>query len=325
MRRRDFITLLGGLAAVRPLPASAQRGKQQRRIGVLQPLDENDPEAQLRIAAFVRGLQQLGWKEGVDVAIDYRWGRGEAERTQRYAIELIGAQPDAIWAIGPRPLLSLKEATRSIPIVFTAVFDPVGSGFVASLTEPGGNITGFTLGEFSMGGKMLEILKEVAPRVKRVSVVLSGDQPPNVALLRAIETTAPSFGVRVTAIDVQEGPTKIDRAIEAFAREPDGGLIVLPSAITIVHRGTHHRPGGPAPPSRGLRISRLRRRWRTGAVRHRRGRAIPASCRLHRSHPQGREAGLSAGAAADQVRAGDQPQDREGAGPRHISDHARER
>ena len=249
MRRRDFITLLGGLAAVRPLPASAQRGKQPRRIGVLQPLDENDPEAQLRIAAFVRGLQQLGWKEGVDVAIDYRWGRGEAERTQRYAIELIGAQPDAIWAIGPRPLLSLKEATRSIPIVFTAVFDPVGSGFVASLTEPGGNITGFTLGEFSMGGKMLEILKEVAPRVKRVSVVLSGDQPPNVALLRAIEATAPSFGVRVIAIDVQEGPTKIDRAIEAFAREPDGGLIVLPSAITIVHReriidlaARHHLP-----------------------------------------------------------------------------------
>jgi putative ABC transport system substrate-binding protein len=140
-----------------------------------------------------------------------------------------------IWTTGALALLPLKRATRDIPIVFTQVFDPVGSGFVASLTRPGGNITGFTLGEFSMGGKLLEVLKEVAPRVSRVAVVLNLDQPPHVAMWRAIEATGPSFGVRLTPADVQ-GPAEIERAIEAFAREPNGALIVLPGPIAIVHR-----------------------------------------------------------------------------------------
>jgi putative ABC transport system substrate-binding protein len=144
-------------------------------------------------------------------------------------------RPDVIWTTGALALLPLKRATRDIPIVFTQVFDPVGSGFVASLTRPGGNITGFTLGEFSMGGKLLEVLKEVAPRVSRVAVVLNLDQPPHVAMWRAIEATGPSFGVRLTPADVQ-GPAEIERAIEAFAREPNGALIVLPGPIAIAHR-----------------------------------------------------------------------------------------
>jgi putative ABC transport system substrate-binding protein len=234
-RRRDFITVLGGAAVGWPLAATAQQPERMRRIGVLQPNSESDPEEQLRKAAFVDGLQKFGWTEGTDVMIHYRWAGGDADRIRLYATELTGMRPDVIWTSGALSLLPLKRATRTVPIVFTAVYDPVGSGFVASLTRPGGNITGFTLGEFSMGGKILEVLKEVAPQVSRVAVILNLEQPPHVAMWRSIEATAPSFGVRSTPADVQ-GPDEIERAIEAFAREPNGGLIVLPGPVTIVHR-----------------------------------------------------------------------------------------
>jgi ABC transporter substrate binding protein len=165
MKRREFITLLGGAAAAWPLAVRAQQGDRVRRIGVLQAIGESDPEAQLRKMAFVGGLQKFGWTEGTNVMIDYRWAGGDADRIRLYATELTGMRPDVIWTSGALPLLPLKRATRTIPIIFTQIYDPVGSGFVASLTRPGGNITGFTLGEFSMGGKTLEVLKEVAPRV----------------------------------------------------------------------------------------------------------------------------------------------------------------
>ena len=232
--RRAFITLLSGAAASWPLAARAQQGERVRRIGVLQAISD-DAEGQLRSTAFVEALKKLGWNEGGNVSIDYRWAGADPERIRRYAAELIALQPDVIWTSGALPLLPLKRATSSIPIVFTQVFDPVGSGFVASLTQPGGNITGFTLGEFSMGGKMLEVLKEIAPRISRVAVVLNLDQPPHVAMWRAIEATAPSLSVRPTATDLQ-GPAEIERALAAFAREPNGGLIVLPGPIMIVHR-----------------------------------------------------------------------------------------
>ena len=235
MRRREFITLLGGAAAAWPLAARAQQPERMRRIGVLQAINESDPEGQLRKAPFVRGLQKFGWTEGANVMIDYRWGGSDADRIRLYAAELTGMRPDVIWTSGALPLLALKRATRDIPIIFTQVYDPVGSGFVASLTRPGGNITGFTLGEFSMGGKILEVLKEVAPQVSRVAVILNLDQPPHVAMWRAIEATTLSFAVRLTPADVQ-GPAEIERAIEAFAREPNGGLIVLPGPIAIAHR-----------------------------------------------------------------------------------------
>jgi putative tryptophan/tyrosine transport system substrate-binding protein len=235
VRRREFITLLGGAAAAWPLAARAQQPDRVRRIGVLQAINESDPEGQLRKAPFVQGLQKFGWTEGANVMIDYRWGGDDADRIRHYATELTSMRPDVIWTSGALPLLALKRATRTIPIIFTQVYDPVGSGFVASLTRPGSNITGFTLGEFSMGGKMLEVLKEVAPQVSRVAVILNLDQPPHVALWRAIEATAPSFGVRLTPTDVQ-GPAEIERAIEAFAREPNGGLIVLPGPIANAHR-----------------------------------------------------------------------------------------
>lgn len=233
MMRREFI--LGGTAAAWPLVVRAQQNNRIRRIAVLQTLDENDPNAQRRVTVFVDRLRQLGWGEGA-VMINIRWGGGDTERTRQYAMELIHMQPDVIYCAGSIALLPLKRATHTIPIVFTGLFDPVGGGFVASMERPGGNITGFTLGEYSMGGKMLEVLREVAPKVKRIEVLLSLDQPPNVAMWRVIEATAPSVGVRATATDVQAGPAEIERAIEAFAKEPDRGLIVLPGSITIVHR-----------------------------------------------------------------------------------------
>jgi putative ABC transport system substrate-binding protein len=233
--RREFITLLGGAAAAWPLTARAQQAERMRRIGVLQPIGEDDPEAQLHKTAFVGSLQKLGWREGSNVMIDYRWAGSDADRIRLYATELTGMRPDVIWTSGALPLLPLKRATRTIPIVFTRIYDPVGSGFVPSLTRPGGNITGFTLGEFSMGGKMLEVLKEIAPRVNRVAVILNLEQPPHVAMWRSIEATAPLFGVRLTPADMQ-GPAEIEQAIGAFAREPDGGLIVLPGPISIAHR-----------------------------------------------------------------------------------------
>jgi putative ABC transport system substrate-binding protein len=234
MKRREFIILLGGAAAAWPRAARAQKTDRMRRIGVLQSINESDPEGQHRVAAFVQGLQKLGWTEGANLVIDYRWGN-TADRLRRYAAELVGLKPDVIWTTGALGLLPLKRQTATIPIVFTLIYDPVGSGFVESLSHPGGNITGFTLGEFSMGGKTLEALKEVAPQVSRVAVMLNLDQPPHVAMWRAIETVAPSFGVRLTAADAQD-PAEIERAIEAFAREPNGGLIVLPGPIAIVHR-----------------------------------------------------------------------------------------
>jgi putative ABC transport system substrate-binding protein len=234
MKRRRFIALLGGAAAW-PIAAWAQQPERVRRIGVLLASDENDSEWQRRTAVFVKGLQNLGWKEGDNLVIDFRSAGNNSERIRLYATELVGLKPDAIWTSGGLTLLSLKRATRTIPIVFTTVYDPVGSGYVASLAQPGGNITGFTLGEFSMGGKMLEVLKEVAPQVGRVAVILNLEQPSQVAMWRAIEPMAASSGVRLTATDVQDS-ADIGSAIEAFAREPNGGLIVLPNPITISHR-----------------------------------------------------------------------------------------
>ena len=167
MRRREFITLLGGAAAAWPLAARAQQGEQMRRIGVLMPFAENDSDAQANITAFRQALQILGWTDSRNVHIDYRWGGGESERINAYASELVGLKPDVILASSPLVLQPLLQETRSIPIVFTQITDPVGSGFVASLAHPGGNITGFAVAEFSMYGKSLEILKEAAPDVTR--------------------------------------------------------------------------------------------------------------------------------------------------------------
>ena len=235
MRRRDFIRLIGGAAAAWPLPARAQQPEGMRRVGVLMAFAENDPEAQASITVFRQALQKLGWSDGRNVRIDCRWGGADRERISGYAIELVGLKPDVILVSTGLVLQPLRRETRSIPIVFTQTSEPVQNGFVASLGHPGGNITGFTTFEDSVWGKSLEMLKEVAPHVARVAVILNPDQVPQAGMWRAVEAAAPSLGVKATATPVRNA-ADIERAINAFAPEPNGGLIVLPSGATTVYR-----------------------------------------------------------------------------------------
>src|ERR1700676_5491820 len=193
MKRRDFITLIGGAATTWPLTAHAQ---QMRRIGMLLAFSESDLEGQSRVAAFQKSLQELGWLDGRTVRIDYRWAVGDADRN-RYAAELVAIAPDVILATTGATVGALQQASRTVPIVFVTVIDPVGGGWVASLARPGGNATGFATYEFSMGGKWLELLKEISPRVTRVAVIRDSSVPAGSGLFAAIQTVAPSFGVEL--------------------------------------------------------------------------------------------------------------------------------
>jgi putative ABC transport system substrate-binding protein len=235
MKRREFIALLGGAAAAGwPLAARAQQPA-LRRIGVLNPFAETDPQVRANLAAFRQALQTLGWIDGRSVHIDYRWGDADTERIRRQAQELVAFGPDVILvssALGLQPLL---QETRRIPIVFTQIADPVGAGLAASLARPGGKITGFTVAEFSTVGKLLEVLKDVAPQVSRVAVILNPDQIPQAGMVRAIESNAALLKVQVTASPARN-TAEIERAIDQFAREPEGGLIVLPNPVTEGNR-----------------------------------------------------------------------------------------
>jgi ABC-type uncharacterized transport system substrate-binding protein len=234
--RREVLTLLGGTVVAWPVAARAQQPDRIRRIGVLNPFAENDPQVQANITAFRQALQKLGWTDGRNVRIDYRWGGADPGRIRAQAKELLGLNPDVILVSSALALQPLLQETRSIPILFTQIADPVGAGLVASLARPGSNITGFTVAEFSTFGKLLEVLKEVAPHVTRVAVVLNPDQIPQTGMLRAIEAAAPSFRVQVTAAGARDA-TELERAIDQFAREPNGGLIVLPNPVTDGNRG----------------------------------------------------------------------------------------
>ena len=233
--RRDFITLLGGAAVAWPLAGYAQHSERVRRIGVLMNLAADDPEAQARLAAFHQGLQEAGWAVGRNLRIDYRWGAGDADRFRRYAPELVALAPDVILATSGTTVPWLLQATRSVPIVFAQVPDPVGAGFVASLAHPGGNITGFTNFDYSIGGKFLELLKEIAPRVTRAAVLRDAGDPAGIGQWGAIQTAAPSFGVELRAVDVRD-VGEIERGLTTFARASNSGLIVTGSAPAMVHR-----------------------------------------------------------------------------------------
>jgi putative ABC transport system substrate-binding protein len=235
MKRREFITLLGGATAAWPVAAWAQQGDRIRRIGVLLGYDEADPEGQRYIAAFLMGVQVLGWAPGHNVQIDYRWAAADPVRIRTYAAELVGLKPDLILANSGLVVAPLQQQTQTIPIIFTQINDPVGSGFVSSLARPGGNVTGFTPGEFSMYGKFPEMLKQIAPGVTQAAVVLNLDQTPQLGMWRAIEAVAPSLGVRVVQANVHDA-AEINGAIEAFARVPNGGLVVLANPIVNLHR-----------------------------------------------------------------------------------------
>jgi len=234
MQRREFIMLIGGAAAW-PLAARGQQGDRMRRIGVLMPLAADDPEAKARLAAFAQGLRELGWIDGRNVRIDTRWSAGNADEIRKYAAELVALTPDVILAAGGTVVGTLLQATRTVPIVFTQTPDPVGAGFVASLARPGGNATGFTLFEFGISVKWLELLREIAPRVTRVAVLRDPAISSGLGQLGAIQGVAPSFGVELSPVDVRDA-TEIERAVTAFARSSNGGLIVLSSALVVVHR-----------------------------------------------------------------------------------------
>ena len=234
MKRRAFITLVGGAAVVWPLAARAQQGERVRRIGVLMNLAADDPEAPGRIAAFAQGLGELGWTTGHNVRIDYRWAANNPDRGRRYAEELIALAPDVILASGSAAARPLLQATRT-SIVFVQVIDPVGLGLVASLARPGGNATGFMLFEYSLSGKWLELLKELAPRVARAGVLRDSSSPGGIGQFAAIQAVAPSIGVELSPLDVRDAG-EIERAIAAFARFANGGLIVTSSALAATHR-----------------------------------------------------------------------------------------
>ena len=235
MKRREFITLLGGAAvAGLPLAARAQQGAPMRRVGVLMPYPEGDAEGQASVAALQRGLQDLGWTEGRNIRFDIRWAGGNPDKARAFAKELIGMTPDVIVPSSNQITSILQQETRTIPIVFVLVGDPVGSGYVASMAQPGGNLTGFAVLEDAIAGKWLEILNQIAPQVSRVGFILHPETPANVGLLRAAEAAAPS-GVKVIALGVHNAP-EIERAVTAFAAETNGGLIAAPHAITFANR-----------------------------------------------------------------------------------------
>jgi putative ABC transport system substrate-binding protein len=231
MRRRDFITLVGGAAASWPLTARAQQPARLRRIGVLVAFTENDLESQALLAAFKKRLTDLGWADGRNVAIDYKFAGANPEHVRAVAAELVASSPDVIFAASNVSVAPLQKAISVIPIVFAQASDPVGSGFVSSLPRPGGNITGFQGYEPAIGGKWLEVLREIAPAVRTVAVLLNPSISANVAFLHAAEAAAPSFGVTVAAAGVRDA-ADIERELTAFAQEPNGGVIVTPSPAT---------------------------------------------------------------------------------------------
>src|SRR5262245_32049754 len=235
MKRREFITLLGGAAATWPLAARAQQPEQLRRIAVFMDLAGGDPEGQARVAALKRGLQDLGWIEGRSLRIEQRWAGGEAARLKPLAEELVSLAPEVIVSSGGPTLAALQQATRTIPLVFGQVLDPVATGFVDSLSRPGGNITGFSNFEFSMGGKWLGTLKEIAPSIVRLAVLRDPVSGGAAGMLGAIQSAMPSLAMPLTIASGRDA-AEFERTIDAFANEPNGGLIVLPAPNTIRYR-----------------------------------------------------------------------------------------
>ena len=234
MRRREVIALLGGVAVAWPLSARAQQNERMRRIGVLMNLAAEDAETQARVAAFTKALQRLGWTIGQNVQIDDRAAGGNTDKLRSYAAELVALAPDVILAQSSTAVALLLQATRSVPIVFADISDPVGAGFVDSLARPGGNATGFMLLEYSLSGKWLEFLKEIVPRLTRAAVLRDPANPAATAQFGSIQAMAPSLGVEVSPVSVRDAG-EIERAVETFARTANGGLIVTPSASVSVY------------------------------------------------------------------------------------------
>jgi ABC-type uncharacterized transport system substrate-binding protein len=234
MRRREFITLVGGGAAAWPLAASAQQPDRMRRIGVLINRPADDRESQAGVAALQQVLQQLGWTDGRNVRVDTRWGANDVDLERKYAAELVALAPDVILASGTLSVAALQHVTRTLPIVFAGVSDPVGAGFIDTLARPGGNVTGFMMFEYGLSGKWPELLKQIAPRVTRAAVLRDPANPAGIGQFGAIQAMAGSLRVAISAVSVRDAG-EIERAVAAFARSANGGLIVTPSAGESAH------------------------------------------------------------------------------------------
>jgi putative ABC transport system substrate-binding protein len=235
LRRREFLGVAGGAAASWPLAARAQQGERVRRIGVLMPATADDPNFQTRLAAFLQGLELLGWSVGRNVRIDTRWSTADADSIRRHAAELAALAPDVILSFGAATVGALLQATRTVPIVFPVAGDPVAAGFVESLARPGGNATGFMLFEYSMAGKWLELLKEIAPGVTRVAVLRDPAIPTGPAQFGILQSMAPSLRVEISPVNLRD-PAEIEPAVATFARSANGGLILTGSALATFHR-----------------------------------------------------------------------------------------
>ena len=236
MRRREFITLVGGVATTAwPLAVRGQQSNRMRRVGLLMGYLEGDADGQTNLAAFRQGLQALGWIEDRNIQIDVRWGGADPDKARTLARELVAMAPDVIVPNTNLMMAILQKETNTLPIVFVFVGDPVASGYVTNLARPGGNTTGFSALDSAIGGKWLELLKEIAPHVTRVAVILHPETPPNVGFLRAAEAAAPSFGVKVIALGAHSA-AEIEDPVTKFAAEANGGLIIAPHAVTLVNR-----------------------------------------------------------------------------------------
>jgi putative ABC transport system substrate-binding protein len=301
--RRKFLAALGGAAAW-PLTARAQQAERMRRVAFLHPYAENDPEVLARVVAFRQGLEALGWAENRNIQIEHRYSGGDLGQIQAYATELVRSAPDLIVGSGTPITAALKQATDTIPIVFNVVNDPVGQGFVATLSHPGGNITGFTFMDFPLIGKWLEMLKEIAPDVRRITLMFNPDSAPFYPVfLREFGAAPASLAVELSASPVHD-EAEIEAAVTAFAREPRGGLIPAPDAFINTRRHLimalaerHRLPCD-------LWFSAIRHGRRADVLWTRRRRYCPAFGLLRRSYSQGREADRPAGAGAGQIRFG---------------------
>jgi putative tryptophan/tyrosine transport system substrate-binding protein len=235
IRRREFITLLGGAAAAWPLAAQAQQKEQARRIGVLMALRQDDAEMQARVGAFKQELRKLGWANDREVVIIERWPADDMDRIRADAAEILAGNPDVILVGGRRAVAVLQQLTRTVPVIFAGIGDPVETGVVGSLARPGGNFTGFTLMEYSVIGKMLEMLKQLAPAITRVALIFNPDNPGIVATARSFEAAAPSLGVRAVLNPIHDR-IELERAIVTFAQGPNGGLFFPPDVTVVIHR-----------------------------------------------------------------------------------------
>ncbi len=316
--RRELIVTFGGAAAAWPLAARAQQGDRMRRIGVLMGRDENDPEVKTIVSAFTQALADLGWTDGRNVRIDGRRAGGDINRTRALAQELVGLQPDIIVTIGTPTTVAVQQETRTIPIVFANVADPVASGIVPRLDRPNGNITGFANFEPSLAGKLLELLTEIAPGLKRVAMMFNPNTSPRIGAGTSVETAARSLKVVPIAAPVHSD-VEIETAIIGLGREPGGGLVVPSDAFMFMHRATVILAAARNNVPAVYWASVFARDGGFALLRSRPVRQLPSRHYLCRSHSTRREAGRSPGAVSGEIRDGRQPQDRQSAGPHRAA------